>query len=124
MSARRDLRLLVHLADERADLRLGEFADAVAEDALVFGEDGERGSAVGRLLGHGELLHEGRPGGRRRAAAPVRSGTWAAKRRCYHWPFSSRALRGSRIHMRAHSRTVTLALILTAAVAGGSHGLY
>ena len=38
----RDLRLLVHLADERPDLRLGELADAVAEQLLVFGQDRER----------------------------------------------------------------------------------
>ena len=42
MSAARDLRLLVHLADERADLRVGELAHAVAEQAFVFGEQGER----------------------------------------------------------------------------------
>ena len=37
MSERGNLGVLVHLADERPDLRVGEFADAVAEDGFVFG---------------------------------------------------------------------------------------
>ena len=42
MSVRGNLGVLVHLAHERADLRVGEVADAVAEDDLVFGQHGER----------------------------------------------------------------------------------
>ncbi len=37
MSVARNLRVLVHLADERADLCVGELAHAVAEQALVLG---------------------------------------------------------------------------------------
>ena len=49
----RDLRLLVHFADERPYLRVREFADAVAEQPLVFGERGERmRSRVGGQGGH------------------------------------------------------------------------
>ena len=49
----RDLRLLVHFADERPHLRVREFADAVAEQPLVFGERGERmRSRVGGQGGH------------------------------------------------------------------------
>ena len=41
-SAARDLGVLVHLADERPDLGVGELAHAVAKDDLVFGEHGQR----------------------------------------------------------------------------------
>jgi hypothetical protein len=37
----RDLRMLVHFADERPDLRLGKRPHAVAEDGLVLGQNRE-----------------------------------------------------------------------------------
>ena len=50
----RDLRLFVHLAHERPDLRVGEFAHAGAQQLLVFGEVGERKRrSLGRLGRHG-----------------------------------------------------------------------
>ena len=49
----RNLRLLVHFADQRPDLGLGELAHAVAENPLVFGEHGQRRGGVGGLLRHG-----------------------------------------------------------------------
>ena len=49
----RDLRLLIHFADERPDLRGGELADAVAEDPFVFGEHGQGLGNGGGILGHG-----------------------------------------------------------------------
>ena len=48
----RDLGVLVHLADERPDLLVGELADAVAEEHLVFRE-GRQGERQGGFLGHG-----------------------------------------------------------------------
>ena len=38
----RDSGLFVHLADEGADVCLGEITDAVTKDALVFSEDRQR----------------------------------------------------------------------------------
>ena len=43
MRAAGNLRVLVHLADERADLGVGELAHAVAKQPLVFGQAGQRG---------------------------------------------------------------------------------
>ena len=40
---RRNLGLLVHLADERADLPVRELVDAVAEQRFVFGQPRQRG---------------------------------------------------------------------------------
>jgi hypothetical protein len=45
--------VLVHLTDERTDLGLGELANAVAEDLLVFGECGEGWDECGGVLAHG-----------------------------------------------------------------------
>ena len=41
----RDLRVLVHLADERPDFAIGELVDAVAEQPLVFGQRRQRRAA-------------------------------------------------------------------------------
>ncbi len=38
ISARRDLRVLVHLADQRADLPVRELVDAVPEEPFVLGQ--------------------------------------------------------------------------------------
>ena len=46
--------MLVHLADERPDLRLGERAHAVAEDQLVFGEHGQGLGVLDGVLRHDE----------------------------------------------------------------------
>ena len=43
MSVARNLGVLVHLADERADLAIGEFVHAVAEEAFVLRQNRQRG---------------------------------------------------------------------------------
>jgi hypothetical protein len=48
-----NLRLLVHFADERPHARIGELADAVAENPLVFGEQVRGLGEFGGVLGHG-----------------------------------------------------------------------
>ena len=50
--ARGNLRLLVHLPDERPDLAFGELADAVAEQHFVLGQHGQRLGVFQRLFGH------------------------------------------------------------------------
>ena len=52
----RDLRVLVHLSDERPDLAVGEFVHAVAEQPFVFGQCGQglRGG-FSVLRRHGDL---------------------------------------------------------------------
>ena len=50
-----NLRLFVHLADERPDLAVGELVDAVAEDDFVLGQARQRAGAVSSVeLGHFE----------------------------------------------------------------------
>ncbi len=48
----RDVRLLVHLADQRPDPPLSELADAAAEDLFVFGEGCQRRDVICCLLRH------------------------------------------------------------------------
>ena len=47
-----DLRVLVHVAHQRPDLRVGELAHAVAKEGFVFGKHGEGGHGDGSLLRH------------------------------------------------------------------------
>ena len=61
----RDLRVLVHFADEGPDLRLGERPHAVAENGLVLGENGEGLGVFDGVFGH-------------------RSSSRLAERQCYH----------------------------------------
>ncbi len=51
-----DSRLFVHLADEGADVCLGEIPDAVAKDALVFSEDRQRLDVVEGFWRHERIL--------------------------------------------------------------------
>ena len=60
-SVRGNLGVLVHLADERPDLGVGELAHAVAEDDLVFGEHGQRLGVLDGLFGHECLLRRRAP---------------------------------------------------------------
>ena len=46
----RDPRAFVHLAADRADFAIGELIHAVAEEAFVLGQGGQRG------LGHGPAM--------------------------------------------------------------------
>jgi len=46
----RDLGVLVHLADERADFAIREFVDAVAEKRLVLGQRRQRATCHSRVL--------------------------------------------------------------------------
>ena len=52
MSVARDLRVLVHLADERPDFAVGELVDAVAEQPLVLGQGGQRRACGSYSIGH------------------------------------------------------------------------
>jgi hypothetical protein len=70
--------MLVHFADERPHLRVGKVANAVAEDPLVLGENGQRLCEFGGILGHGSYLLAACAGG----PASLRKG-WI-KTQCYH----------------------------------------
>jgi hypothetical protein len=48
----RNLRVFVHLADQRANLAIGEFVHAVAKNDFVFGKTRERQARIGGGLGH------------------------------------------------------------------------
>ncbi len=57
ISARRDFRVLVHLADERPDFTIRELVDAVPEQPFVFGQRGQgAGEQLDVLDGHDENL--------------------------------------------------------------------
>jgi hypothetical protein len=55
----RELRMLVHFAHERAHLSFGKFTDAVPEDHLVFGQQGQRLHVFSGFLRHNSLLNQG-----------------------------------------------------------------